>query len=374
MEVLYRMKKQFKHYLYIALTFLLLAAVLTQGSEAIAATSVLKQGMSGKEVLTLQQNLKKLGYFKQTPTQYFGDATKAAVIQFQKEHGITTTGQVAALTSAKINQLISKPVLKYGMKSSDVTTLQIDLKKLKFFTQAATGYFGSATQTAVQNLQKQYHLGVTGIADTLTHVKIDSLLCKTAGIKIVLDPGHGGIDRGTSIGKVYESEIVLAMAKRLKSYLAADGYDIVMTRNSSTSLDRLSNRSGTRQQKDLDARTSIINKSGASLFVSLHINSCPEAPSCSGSIVFYNSSMPGSKLLAQNIQKALNQVSVSGFSRQTHTCREENYYVLRNSNIRGVLVETAYITNAKELKLLPTASFQDKIVRAVRAGILNTDL
>ncbi len=367
------MKKYLKQYTSIALIFLMFISVFVQSTHAVKERPVLKKGMENSEVTVLQGNLKKLGLFNQNPTGYFGDATEAAVIKFQKEHGIYIDGVVGPNTYNKIDVLLNKPVLKKGMNSKDVTSLQSDLKKLKFFNQDPTGYFGDITEIAIKNFQRQYLLNITGKADTLTYVKIDSLLNSSkGGITVVIDPGHGGIDKGTSKGNVVESEIALGISKKLKSYLTSDGYNIILTRDKDIALDSLSSKSGTREQKDLDARANIINKSQAKLFVSIHVNSYPLSSSVSGSIVYYNGKLPQSKILAQNIQKALNNIAVTGFKRQSHNCQEANYYVLVNSNIPGVLVETAYITNPNELKLLTTDAFRDKIAGAISSAVEST--
>ena len=88
----------------------------------------------------------------------------------------------------------------------------------------------------------------------------------------------------------------------------------------------------------MNARANIINESGAVLFVSIHADSLPDSPSTSGSVVYYNDKYPKSGELAKNIQKALNSVT----ARQSHDCQKADYYILRNSNVPGVLIETAY--------------------------------
>jgi N-acetylmuramoyl-L-alanine amidase len=371
---MYIMKKYIKRYACIGLVFFAFISIFIQITYADTSGSVLKKGMSGSEVTALQNNLKNLGYFKQKPTGYFGAITEVAVVQFQKEHGISPDGKVATDTYNKIDIFLKKSILKKGMTGKDVSTLQSDLKKLNFFNQTPTGYFGDITETAVKTFQKQYSLDIKGVVDILTYVKIDYLLNKSTGIKVVIDPGHGGIDKGTSKGNVVESEITLDISKKLKDCLEGDGYNIVLTRDKDIALNSLSGKSGSRELRDLDARTNIINKNQAKLFVSIHVNSCPESPSTSGSIVFYNDKLAQSKILAQNIQKALNNISTSGFKRQSNNSqKEKDFYVLKNSNIPGVLVETAFITNSNELKLLATNAFKDKLAKAVALGIENTD-
>lgn len=63
--------------------------IIAQAGEAAIVTSDLSYGMRGDAVRTLQETLKKLGYFDGVfTTDYFGDATKEAVLQFQKDHGL----------------------------------------------------------------------------------------------------------------------------------------------------------------------------------------------------------------------------------------------------------------------------------------------
>jgi peptidoglycan hydrolase-like protein with peptidoglycan-binding domain/N-acetylmuramoyl-L-alanine amidase CwlA len=70
----------------------------------------------------------------------------------------------------------TKPILREGMKSSAVKNLQSTLKKLGYFSPALTGYFGSATVSAVKKFQKKHDIPVTGVVATLTYNKINALL------------------------------------------------------------------------------------------------------------------------------------------------------------------------------------------------------
>lgn len=187
---------------------------------------------------------------------------------------------------------------------------------------------------------------------------------------VMVDPGHGGSDSGVSKGDVVESEVTLDISKLLKGYLEKNNYNVEMTRSADISLFQLSKLTGVTQQKrELDARTNIINSSGADLFVSIHVNSYPQYPGMSGSIVYYNSGLPGSRELAGCIQKRMNSISVPGFTRDTHDTQEADFYLLKNCNITGVLVETAFITNAEEYKLLQQEDYRSELAKAVADGI-----
>ena len=82
--------------------------------------------------------------------------------------------------------------LKQGMRNSDVSELQQDLKDLGFFNASPTGYFGDITQNAVVKFQKRYGLNPDGIAGKQTIGRINSLLRRTA----VSTASRGSLSRG----------------------------------------------------------------------------------------------------------------------------------------------------------------------------------
>ncbi len=61
-------------------------------------------GLSGQNVMELQNRLKSEGYFSATATGYFGPITYASVQQYQTAHGISSTGYVGLLTRAELNK------------------------------------------------------------------------------------------------------------------------------------------------------------------------------------------------------------------------------------------------------------------------------
>lgn len=170
--------------------------VLSLANSAYAAT-ILKYGMRSPEVRHLQQNLNKAGYFvTANPTDYFGPATKNAVMRLQKDYNLVPDGIYGPLTEKalmdKLNA-ISKATtqtsntslqtqstvtrtLKYGMQGNDVKELQNALAKLGYFNTTPTGYFGSITRDAVIKFQKANNLTPDGIVGPLTQKTIQGLL------------------------------------------------------------------------------------------------------------------------------------------------------------------------------------------------------
>jgi N-acetylmuramoyl-L-alanine amidase len=78
--------------------------------------------------------------------------------------------------------------------------------------------------------------------------------------KIVVDPGHGGKDTGTSTpGGLAEKEVTLDIGLRLRSLLEQAAFEVVLTRDKDEAV-------------PLRQRTALANAQGADLFVSIHLN------------------------------------------------------------------------------------------------------
>lgn len=186
---------------------------------------------------------------------------------------------------------------------------------------------------------------------------------------IVIDPGHGGIDGGTNKEGVLEKEINLDIGKKLKDFLQQKGFSVVMTRESDISLEALDHSSKSRHVRDLNARTNIINNSNGQLFLSIHVNCNFKKPSTDGAIVFYNEKYEQNKALAYSIQKALNAMELNGKKRTVHEPVKAKDFVLNNSNIPGVIVETAFMSNSTERHEMVKDTFKEEIAKAVVLGI-----
>lgn len=74
----------------------------------VPAGGSLRKGDTGPKVVTLQKALAKLGFAVGKPDGSFGDATEAAVIDFQKSNGLTPDGVVGAKTADKINAALAR--------------------------------------------------------------------------------------------------------------------------------------------------------------------------------------------------------------------------------------------------------------------------
>lgn len=84
-----------------------------------------------------------------------------------------------------------------------------------------------------------------------------------APLRIMLDPGHGGIDPGAQRGGVTEAELMLTFARELREVLRRAGYAVEMTRDADVFV-------------SLEARVALAHQKGVDLFVSLHADAIAE--------------------------------------------------------------------------------------------------
>ena len=167
---------------------------------------------------------------------------------------------------------------------------------------------------------------------------------------VVIDPGHGGHDRGGVPGqRVSEKMMALDVSQRLRRVLQANGYRVIMTRNSDVFI-------------PLGTRTAIANRYRGATFVSVHFNSARRA-GANGIETYYF--RPDSASLAANIHR--NVVAVA--PTENRGIRRRGYYVLRRTGIRGVLVECGFLTNPYEARYALNANYRQKLAEAIARGI-----
>lgn len=182
------------------------------------------------------------------------------------------------------------------------------------------------------------------------------------GKTVVIDAGHGGEDGGV-VGVrsgIKESDINLAVSKKLKSFLEAGGYKVIMTRSNDSGL--YGPASSNKKLADMKKRKEIILDAQPDLMVSIHQNYFPSSY-VSGAQVFY---APDGKYveIAGIMQKILN--------RELDCNRNEakgDYYIIQCSQYPSMLIECGFLSNPEEEKLLVNAEYQNKLAYTIYSGI-----
>lgn len=155
---------------------------------------------------------------------------------------------------------------------------------------------------------------------------------------IVIDPGHGGGDPGCYSRRlgVYEKQITLDVAMRLRDLLESEGWEVVLTRDTDRDVSWL----GSPDSVELQSRCDTANNIGADFFISLHCNASVSSIPNGSSVYWFK---PEDRQLAKALEFSLSSL---GFY-QIGTLRE-GFYVLRNTEMPAVLVEMAYLTNYED--------------------------
>ena len=125
----------------------------------------LQYGDQNENVTALQGRLMDLGYLDlDEPTDYFGPATKNAVMLFQRQHELNQDGVAGYETQMKLfNDCAKHYTILTGTRGDDVKSLQRQLIDLGYLSPGkATGYYGEETTSAVKAFQKANSLAVDG--------------------------------------------------------------------------------------------------------------------------------------------------------------------------------------------------------------------
>ncbi len=211
---------------------------------------------------------------------------------------------------------------------------------------------------------------------------------------IVIDPGHGGKDKG-AIGPsgLYEKDITLKIARELKKIIEQQtNCKVFLTRNRDVFL-------------SLEKRTAIANAKKADLFISIHTNAHRD-PRIGGIETYYlNFSQDREAARVAALENAISTRKISDLeailkdllfvtkvsesaelANRTHRCliksvrkkyrgirnlgvKRAPFYVLIGANMPSILVEVAFISNPREEKLLKSARFRRQIALGIAEGI-----
>ena len=167
---------------------------------------------------------------------------------------------------------------------------------------------------------------------------------------VVIDPGHGGRDRGAFWGGVRESHLNLAVARDLEALLKKRGIRTVMTRRSDVFV-------------SIQRRAQIANAQRNAVVVSIHFNASTNT-SVRGAETFYWGGQ--GRILANAIQRRLAprlQVRNRGIHRKGYT-------LIMQTRHPTVLVECGFISNTAERRRCVTRWYQQTAARAIYDGLM----
>ncbi len=224
---------------------------------------------------------------------------------------------------------------------------------------------------------------------------------------IAVDPGHGGKDPGTTGKNIKEKDLVLKISKRLANLINAEqDMTAILTRTDDSFPCPRNNRS-CGQKISLNERLDIAKKAGAVLFISIHANSfrdrrirgaeiyaLPDSAKfnkdenwkvmhhnkqsksrinstgvtskkqikniTASEVIAFDQSLQISDNIMQELRKVL---------RVRKSSRQAAFIVLGSHDMASVLIETSYLTNPEDEKILINPINQQKIAEAILKGV-----
>ena len=195
---------------------------------------------------------------------------------------------------------------------------------------------------------------------------------------VVLDPGHGGYDKGAISGYGYEKDFALDVARNIKPLLEAKGLNVKMTRDRDVFV-------------PLELRARIANASKDAIFVSIHFNATNSNPAAEGFEIFsltprgapstdddalalrFMNMQAGSPVDAPSLALSMSVYhSVVGhFSEYDRGIKRARFAVLRLTKIPAVLVEGGFLTERGESRLIAQSTWRAKLAQSIATGIIN---
>lgn len=189
---------------------------------------------------------------------------------------------------------------------------------------------------------------------------------------IVLDPGHGGSDRGaTGAGGSTERWHTLDLAKRVEQRLKETGVRVLLTRREDITF-------------SLEERVAFARKHGADLFISLHFNSggsargietycvTPVGTASTASPGYHKkSNVPGNQFDSQNVWLAhcIQKSMLDATGAVDRGVRRAGFYVIREISCPAVLVEGGFLSNRAEEQKIRQPSYRDSLADGIAEGI-----
>ena len=186
---------------------------------------------------------------------------------------------------------------------------------------------------------------------------------------VVIDPGHGGDDRGArGRSGLLEKDLVLDVSRRLAKRLRGHGLEILETRTADAFV-------------PLETRTMLANDAGADLFISIHANSAA-SPKPSGSEVYFvsvDATDERSRALAERENSAFGRDAASALPTDplvaidrvaSRGVKQAPFVVLLGVQMPASLIEVGFLSNPQEERALLTSERRDAIAAALERAVL----
>jgi N-acetylmuramoyl-L-alanine amidase len=354
----------------------------------------LRLGLRSVAVPELRHRLVQLGFLATDGAapepELFDQALDRAVRSFQQQRGLRIDGVVDRETYRALDEArwrLGDRILSYAVRhpyvGDDVAGLQQRLIEMGFDCGRADGVFGPRTETALRDFQRNVGLPADGTCGPATLRALRQLARTVVGGKanelreyerlhhggptlagkfVVIDPGHGGRDRGAGSGSLDEADIVDDIANRIEGRLAAAGAQAFRTRGGEGVLDHT-------DEPPSDAeRAAFANAAEADLLVSLHVDG-DENPLCQGVSTYYYGTEKDRSLVGARLADLIQTEILACTDLLDCRSHRKSWELLRTTRMPAVRIELGYLTNSGDAARLGAPEFRDTLAEAVVVAI-----
>ena len=187
---------------------------------------------------------------------------------------------------------------------------------------------------------------------------------------VIIDAGHGGFDGGAEgLGGIVEKDVNLPIALKLRDLLRAEGFRVIMTRESDVSTcDEGLGSISEKKTSDIMNRYEILKENPDAIYIGIHQNKFPESSSF-GAQMFYGPRSEQSEILAGILQQNFRELLQPENKREPKKA-ENNIFLLYHAPIPAVLIECGFVSNPGDAAKLVDESYQNKLAYVISGSLL----
>ena len=331
----------------------------------------------------------------------FGEDVERAVKSFQQRRGLLVDGIVGRSTYSVLDGArwsLGDRVLRYlpghPLEGDDVAQLQARLAELGFSPGKIDGIHAEATDAALRRFQAGVGLDADGTLGPETMRAFVALRRSVtggsaialqereqirrggyslSGRTIVLDPGHGGDDPGSTGYGLVESDLALDLAHRIEGRLTAHGVDVVFTRTSG--------RGGEEAE-----RATLANSLDADLLLSIHTDHSGGIAAHGAATFFYGQGDPpagqpsdqpsdrsgaasgpsrGWSVIGERFADLLLREVVARSGLTDCRTHPRSWTLLRRTRMPAVRLDIGYLSHPSDVSVLSNSHTLDRIAEGV---------
>jgi len=344
----------------------------------------LRRGDTGSVVTEVRAILAGLGLLDDThPGASIDDSAELAIRHFQQHRGLSVDGVVgsetfAALAAARwrLGDRVLMHTPAAPMTGDDVVSLQQQLVELGYDLGRPDSIFGPSTETALRVFQRDFGLRADGICGPSTlralkqlsrrvvggrpQVLRDMAAVATAGPnlpgkRVVIDPGHGGADRGAVVDSAVEADIVWDVASRFEGRLQALGATALLTRGVFT------------DPSDAE-RAGFANSVEADLFISLHVDSI-SSPLGNGVAAYHYGTPTSASWIGERLADLAQREIVARTGMLSVRTHAKTWALLRLTRMPAVRIDIGYVSSPLDRARLLDPVFRDAIAEGLLIAV-----